>query len=206
MKNKSIIIIAFIIVSLIQLAIPAQMIYNREMVLKSGKVLKLITTSVDPSDPLRGEYISLYYKENMVHVQNIKNWKKNEPIYVTFIKGKDDFAKVANIQKEKPTETNNYVVAKVGHILKGKGKYKNIIINYPFNAFYMEEFKAGAAENAQNEAFRDTTIKQYALIAIQNGEAVVKDVIINGIPVRDLAKMKKQIKSEKNINYYDNNK
>ena len=51
----------------------------------------------------------------------------------------------------------------------------------------MEESKAHNAEQVYIESAIDTTQIAYALVSIRYGDAVVKDVIINGIPIRQAA-------------------
>ena len=52
----------------------------------------------------------------------------------------------------------------------------------------MEESKAYNAELAYNESASDTNNITYALVSIRNGNAVVKDVIINGISIVQAAR------------------
>ena len=75
MKNKNIIIILFLLVALAQLFVPAQMIYNQEDILDTGKLVKFQCEPIDPNDPFRGKYITLNFKENRIKVKNFKNWK-----------------------------------------------------------------------------------------------------------------------------------
>ena len=54
----------------------------------------------------------------------------------------------------------------------------------PFNRFYMEETKAKPAEDSYRKAHRDSLPSNiYASVYIKNGEAVLKDVIIDGVPI-----------------------
>ncbi len=59
-------------------------------------------------------------------------------------------------------------------------------IEYPFDRFYLEESKAPEAERAYWEANRDTTQVAYALVAVKNGHAALKDVMINNKSVIDV--------------------
>lgn len=61
-----------------------------------------------------------------------------------------------------------------------------LTIDYPFDRFYMEESKARDAEMAYRESQLDTTQTTYALVKIKAGEAVLKEVMINGIPIREI--------------------
>ena len=50
----------------------------------------------------------------------------------------------------------------------------------------MNENKASNAEVTYAESMTDEKNKTYALVAVKNGEAVIKDVLINDISVKDL--------------------
>ncbi|HMB62545.1 MAG TPA: hypothetical protein VKN36_05700, partial [Eudoraea sp.] len=64
--------------------------------------------------------------------------------------------------------------------------------DYPFDRFYMEESKANEAELTYRQSQRDTSKITYALVRIKNGEAVLKDVMIDGISIRELVKTKEE--------------
>lgn len=52
----------------------------------------------------------------------------------------------------------------------------------------MNENKAKKAEEVYAESIIDTTKIAYALVATKNGKAVVKDVLIDNISIKELAK------------------
>ena len=94
MNNKKILLPAFILVALVQLYVPSKMILHREEILDTGKEYKFKTAPIDPTDPFRGKYITLRYDENMVEIQNEKDWVRGETIYVFLAKDSDGFAKI----------------------------------------------------------------------------------------------------------------
>ena len=56
----------------------------------------------------------------------------------------------------------------------------------------MEESKAYDAELTYTQSSRDTNSVTYALVNIKNGESVLKDVMINGVPIREIVKQEQQ--------------
>ena len=64
------------------------------------------------------------------------------------------------------------------------GENKNITIEYPFERFYMEEFKAKPAEDAYRDSFEKENTTAYALVYVKNGEAVLENVFINNVPIQ----------------------
>ncbi len=49
----------------------------------------------------------------------------------------------------------------------------------------MNEYKASEAEKAYNESSRNQSSNTYAVIAIKNGEGIIKDVMIDDISINE---------------------
>ena len=178
----------FIVLALIQLYIPAQMIWCQESILNEGKAFKFRTAPVDPNDPFRGKYIWLDYKANEYKYSQSTNieWQRDETIFVHIENDGDGFVKVIGVSKEPPTDRTDYVTAVVDYFSNIKKQYPTVHIHYPFDRFYMEESKAYEAEQTYREAQRDTTQIAYGLVYIKDGNAVLEDVILNGIPIKEV--------------------
>lgn len=185
MKNK-IVLPAFLIMVLVQLYVPAKMIFNKENVVTTGKEFRFKTAPVDPTDPFRGKYIVLSFEENAIQVTNADDWNQGDPIFVSLTTDEKGYARILSVSKEEPMNEEDYVKANIGFIMSDS--LSNVNILYPFDRFYMEETKAYNAEQAYNESTRDTSQVTYALVKVKKGDAVVTDVMINGIPIRQVAK------------------
>lgn len=188
MSSKKVLFPLFILVALAQLYVPAKMIWDKEDVLDSGKEYKFKTAPIDPSDPFRGKYIVLSYDENTIEIPDEHDWIRGEVVYVSMTEDKEGFAKIKSVSKEKIDLNQNFIKAKVGFITSFDTT--KLTIDYPFDRFYMEESKAYDAELTYRESQRDTTKITYALVNVKNGDAVLKDVLIDGIPIRELVKAK----------------
>ena len=190
MKNKNILITLFLFVAVAQLFVPLQMIYNQEDIINTGKIVKFQCEPIDPNDPFRGKYITLNFKENRIKVKNLKEWNSNETIFAKIEISKDGFAKIKSISKSEPMDNSIYLKLKISYIADYDNQNK-IYLDFPFNRFYMNENKAKNAEIAYAESTLDSTKTAYALVATKNGEAVIKDVLIDNISIKELAKAKK---------------
>lgn len=178
MQSKHIFIL-FIIIAIVQIAVPAQMIFGREVILKSGTPYKFKTEPVDPSDPFKGKYIILDYEVDNVKIDN-EDWSRNQEVYITIANDSLGFAKAISASREKP-ESGNFVKAKVNWRTV---RDSTLHFSLPFNEFYMEETKAYNAELAHRKAQSDSLPNNtYALVYIKNGEAVLDNVFINEIPI-----------------------
>ena len=188
MKTKNILLIAFVIVALIQLVIPAHMIWEKEEVLKTGTLFKFETEPIDPTDPFIGKYIVLNYAEDQYITDSGEDLSGRDHVFVSFTTGDDGFAKISTVTPEKPVDTEDYVRAKLRGSFITKGSNNRISIDYPFDRYYMEESKAYDAELAYRESQRDTSSTTYALVYVKDGTGVLKDVLIDDVPIRELVK------------------
>ena len=175
--------ILFTVVALAQIYVPSQMILNRESILKEGEVYKFRTQPIDPSDPFRGKYIALNYKITSYKTKDTL-WERNEPIYVYLKKDSLGYAKIDKVIRNVDINSeNDYVTAKV---LWYSIYDQQLTIEFPFNRYYMEESKAYDAEVAVRKT-PNNTIKYstYAVVHVKEGDAVLSDVLVNGIPIKD---------------------
>lgn len=190
MNNKKILLPAFIVMALIQLYIPSKIILDNESVLRSGTIYKFRTAPIDPTDPFRGKYITLNYRETTYNAPNIDDWVMGENIYVTFTTDNNGFAKIESVTKNKPADTDAYLKTKVNYVSASGNN--QLIIDYPFDKYYMEESIAPSAELLYNHSRLDTNQVAYSLVSVRKGNAVLKDVLINGVPIREVVKSNQQ--------------
>lgn len=187
MKNKKLIISLFIVVALVQLYIPAKMIFDSENVLKTGMPYKFKVAPVDPNDPFRGKFIALRYKENFIEVANKNDWIENETVYALLKTDSKGFVKIEAISKEIPKNSTDYIEAIIDDISVDNQVY----LEYSFNRFYMEETKANDAEVFYNESLQNNTVVEtYALVYVKNGKAVLDDILIDGVSIKHIVEQR----------------
>lgn len=193
MNNKKLLLTLFIVVALVQLYVPAKMIWDKENVLNTGITFKFKTAPIDPVDPFRGKYITLNFDENTFVVQNADEWYRGETVFVFIKENETGFAKISDISKTEPTNSENYLKAKIAHTSNSKSI---VYIDYPFNRYYMEESKAYDAELAYRQTQQQLNKTTYALVSIKKGDAVLKDVLIDGMPIKEIVKQNQGLKNE----------
>lgn len=174
-------IAGFVIVAMVQLYVPVSMVWEREQVLHEGTVYKFRVQPVDPADPFRGRYITLSFMDDVFDVDDTEGWERHQEVYVVPAKDEEGFMKIKEIVKEAPSG-NNYFHATVQYTQDHRAC--QVVLDYPFNRFYMQEEKAPKAENKLRELGDD--VDCWAEVAIQHGRAVVKDVKIGGVSVSQL--------------------
>ncbi len=192
MQNKLFLISLFGVMVLLQWFVPSKMIWNQEDILTNGEMYKFECKPIDPYDPFRGKYITLRFEEEDFIMKDHLDIKKGDRIYVALRKDTDGYAKVESISASEPTELDNIVIANAGwRFMREDNLNDQVNINFPFNRFYMEESKAKPAEDLVRESTRDSLLSTYAIVMIKDGNAVIKDVMVDGIPIKDLVEKNK---------------
>ena len=185
MKTKHL-LTAFAITALAQLFVPAKMIYESEITARTGTEYKFKAEPVDPNDPFRGKYITLAFAMENLTTKDT-TWLAGETAYITLAKDSLDFAKAASLSREKP-ETD-YITTEIAYKLSDT----ELRITLPFDRFYMEESKAPEAEIAYGDYVGRQDYKPvYAIVAVKDGNAVLKDVIIDGMPIKEYVEKNKK--------------
>lgn len=183
MKNKYLIISALIILFLIQIYVPVSLITDREIVLKNGKEYRFKTSPIDPVDPFRGNYLILSFDANEFIVKTKADWTEDESIYVSLKKDSMGFAAIASVEKNKPQSANDYIKARLANIYENNGHF-TLNIEYPFDRYYMDEFKAEYSTEVYSKHANDSLYPAYAIVSVYNGESVLKDVIVGDKPIK----------------------
>jgi uncharacterized membrane-anchored protein len=181
--SLKIILPVFIIVSLAQWLVPAKMIFNSKEVLKKGKAYRFLTEPVDPTDPFKGKYITLNFKAEEFILKST-NITYGQTIFVLLGTDSAGFAYVTGISEKEPSNGADYVKATTQYVSKINDSAV-VHINYPFDRFYMDEYKAPKAEDIYQKANRDTSKITYALVKIWKGAAVIENVIIGNKPIQE---------------------
>lgn len=192
MNNKKIVLSAFLIIAIIQVIVPAKMIFDKETVLDRGTEYKFKVAPIDPYDPFRGKYITLSFIENTVEFPDPDLLTRGETIYLILNTDSNGFAKPVSATISKPSNQKNFLKVKVSSRFS-RGS-TTVSIDYPFDRYYMDEFKATGAEEVYRRSTPDKTKETFALVSIKDGEAVLKDVLIDGIPIREIVKNQQENK------------
>ena len=181
-QNKSLIWIGLALTFLAQLFVPAQMIFEREAILKNGRAFKFELEPIDPADPFRGRYVFLRFA-NTVYKGTVQDtFKHPDPVYVKLTTNSSGFAEIQAIERTKP-ENGDFLEATVQSDYQ-----REVIIRYPFERFYMEEYAAPLAEKRLRAVNQDSLQTAYALIRIRDGEGVIENVFINDQPIHEFAR------------------
>jgi hypothetical protein len=133
-----------------------------------------------------------FQDDSFTFPDSIYFWR-NQDVYVQIFEDEDGFAKIRDVLSELPGEGNDYVKATIQYSNYFKDSTR-LLIRYPFDRFYMEEYKAPVAEDMYFESQRDSLKTSWAVVKVKNGEAALEDVMIDGVSILDLVNAQEPIK------------
>ncbi|WP_459212518.1 GDYXXLXY domain-containing protein [Aquimarina rhabdastrellae] len=180
-RNIKYSIVLFFIIGVLQWIVPMQMVFKSENILKKGTAYKFKTRPIDPTDPLRGKYITLNYELDYIKTAD-SSFVWNQEAYLEIENDTLGYVKGKTISHQPFTGNKDYIRVKVKRYNKGSQKLYFDMIN---DRFYMDENKAYDAELAYRKVTRDSLKTAYALIYVYNGEGIIDQVILDGVPIED---------------------
>lgn len=129
---------------------------------------------------MRGTYIRLQYELNAVKVTD-STISDGAEFYLYLSKDAHGFAKATAASADKIENGQDYIKLVSTSTYEGE-----VYFQLPFTSFYMEESKAYEAEASVRKASRDTIpLNCYGLVYIKDGRAVLKDVMVNDMSIKD---------------------
>ncbi len=133
---KTLRLVLFIVVALLQLSVPASAIWNRHRTLKQGRVWKLKTAPVDPVDAFRGRYIALRFEaEQFTQTQDFSYGT----VYVTLKENTEGFGEVDHATDK--FESGDNVVSARGGYANGPNRQ----IYFSFDHYWVTEKDAAGS-------------------------------------------------------------
>jgi len=166
-----------------QLAVPAGMIMRRELVLHRGVALRFRTAPVDPYDAFHGRYVALGFDERSVPCA--ARFRPHQSIYVRAETGTNGFAHLVAAARQ-PGATGIWFRASASY---NTGE-KAVMVDLPFDRFYMDEKSAPQAEklyreiNRRNRPAADKR-ETWLQVRVYHGLAVPEELYVDGRPIRE---------------------
>ena len=178
------------------------MIFTTERTLSEGKDFLFKCQFYDPRDIFRGNYLQLNietlsakYERGIPEIDNIidkiienpngkhYNWETislDKEIYVVFERNENNEVSSVQFQNKRPSSSNYLTQYSVFYAKKTN---EIIFKDYIFEKYFLNEKDAPNAEKILADL---TDIdKVHLQVSIKDGSYAVKDLLINGVPLRD---------------------
>ncbi len=181
MNKRNLILIGLAVVVVLQLAVPAWMILERERTLREGQVFKFKTRPVDPADAFRGRYVFLSLEPDAVKVPDAGAWRYGQKAFAVLGTGTDGFVLVKRLERTRPAgESALQVRVSWADNLAG-----SLHINWQgLDRYYMTEKKAPAAETAYREHSRRTNQDCAITVRVLGSVGVIENLFIEDQPIQ----------------------
>jgi uncharacterized membrane-anchored protein len=178
---KTLRVVIFIVVALIQLSVPASVVWKRERTLKHGRAWKFRTAPVDPVDAIRGRYVSLRFAAEEIpsNDEAFRKLESRTTLYFVLKEDTDGFATVERIS-EKALSGDNVITGQSGYWSE-----QTLHVHFPFDRFWVTEKSAPAAEKAYLENSRRGKQNAHVTVRVRDGDATIEQLFIDGQPLAD---------------------
>lgn len=178
---RTLCVVIFVVVALIQLGVPASVVWKREKTLQHGRVWKFKTEPVDPVDAIRGRYVALRLEaeKGRPAAGPREDFTPGGVVYVTLKEDANGFAEVDQIST-KPLPGDNVVKAEAGYWRDGWEH-----VSFPFNRLWVGEKLAPEAERAYVENSRRDKQNAYVTVRVREGDAAIEQLYIDNQPLAE---------------------
>ena len=184
--RRNTLIAAFVVLALIQAAVPLFMIARREATLRNGVQYKFRTAPVDPADPFRGRYVALRMEQESVVVPKEADYRRGERVYATLTKTPDGFTRFGALSRTRP-ESEAFIKVRVRYP-QSWGATNSVYLDLPFDRYYMNEKQAPRAEQAYWQNSRRTNQNAHVTVRVKSGSAVLESLYIGDKKIEDYLK------------------
>lgn len=176
----------FGIMVLLQLYFPTRWILENEETLSEGTPYRFRVRPIDPSDPIRGNYVRINYEADRIRIDDMEEWDEGDEVFVSFELNDDGFVELKEVSKE-PFDETPYFQSGVQSVIKRPSERTAIMyLDHPFDRFYIDKEAAQKAEDLLFERTPDDTEESYAIVKILDGQASLEDLVVQGTSIREL--------------------
>ena len=172
----------FAVAAVAQWLLPLSGIWQHERVITRGTLVKIECAAPDPYDPLRGRYLAVRPAESRVPKPEGMAERDAVPVWATLVAGEDGLSRIKSLSLEPVSgPTVIRLVAKWPH-WDGSPSPETVFVEWPFDRFYLNE---RLAPDADKLVAGKRTVAEVRLL---DGRAVLTDILLDGVSVRELVK------------------
>ena len=176
----------FAVAAVAQWLLPLSGIWQHERVISRGTLLKIECAAPDPHDPLRGRYLAVRPAQSPVaEPEGFPRGGGLVPVWATLEVGDDGLARIKSVSLEPVSgPTVIPLTARSWGTINGTDI---VFLEWPFDRFYLNERLAPDADKLVAERRRDGK-RTVAEVRLLDGQAILTDILLDGVSVRELVK------------------
>lgn len=178
-------IAVFAVAAVAQWLLPLSGVWRHERVIARGVPLKIRCVAPDPYDPLRGRYLAVRPEESRVPKPAGMPDKGTAPVWATLVAGDDGLSRIESLSLA--PVTGPHVIRLVAKWQHRNDEGETVFVEWPFDRLYLNERLAPDADKLVAERSREGE-KTVAEICLLDGRAVLTDVLIDGVSIREVVR------------------
>lgn len=176
-------LIVFVVAAAAQWLLPLWGVWRHERVIARGTVVRIECGAPDPYDPLRGRYLAVRPLESGFAMPEGMPEGERVPVWATLAVGADGLARIESLSLEPVAGPT--VVQLAARSPRSDRNREAVIIEWPFDRFYLNERLAPDADRLLAERLAEDT-RPVAEVCLLEGRAVLTDVLIDGVSIREI--------------------
>ncbi len=185
MTDKSVpkIAVRLMAIALIQTFVLSWMVWDRAILLREGREVRLAVVPVDPRDLLRGDYVILSFNISRIDTLQIdvdRRFSRGNPIYVGLAKSENGQWDVISATHQRPQVNSDivFIKGKVTSVSKSQNASQLLTIKYGMEKYFIPE-----GDGPRLEKLRSEKILSIVAAISDSGEAGIKALLVRGEPV-----------------------
>lgn len=184
-----------VVVALAQMGVLAFMAIQRESVERTGHIIYLRTAPVDPSSPMRGEYLALSYEISQVpralcrdgvaqwfDAKGLQRSHRDQRVYAALATDANGLAELVSLS-DRPPAGSPYLRARVVGVVDNPGYVR---LRYGLEAFFVEEGAAKTFEDDRRKNEAGVPLDMEVAVS-ESGMAVLRGYRYEPLGVRLIA-------------------
>lgn len=178
-------IVVFVVAAIAQWLLPLVGVWQHERVIRQGAAVRIRCTAPDPYDPLRGRYLTVRPEVDALPRPEGMTEAGVAPVWATLVADADGLSRIDSLSLVPVAGPN--VVRLVARTRPWEPNRDTVIVEWPIQRFYLNERLAPEADRLVAERLRGGQAI-VAEIRLLDGRAVLTDVLIDGVSIREVAR------------------
>lgn len=175
----------FVVAALAQWLVPLVGVWQHERIIVQGAAVRLECTAPDPYDPFRGRFLAVRPAEIEGLAPDGMPKGVMVPVWATLVEDEHGLSRIASLSLE---PVSGPTVIRLAARLSGeRNGAKTVMIRWPLDRFYLNERLAPDADKLFAERLRGDK-PPVAEIRLLDGQAVLTDVLLDGVSIREAVK------------------
>lgn len=171
---KKIRLAAFVVCSLVFVAVPLSMAYRYHQIRQQGEAFTFVLEGYDPYTPMLGRFVRIrlqpgeYRLTDKTLAEQLEkySYRESHPLYVEFAADSDGLAKIGKVSAQPPASRSYWKITNYYYY------DSKLNIHYPLDRVYMNENRAPVLQ----KQLADRNVKVTATVRLRDGIGVLDKI------------------------------